>query len=244
MWVGFGVLMDPTRLGLAAILMSRRQAIRNLFAFWLGGMLSGISVGIVVLVLFRDVALVAIQSMVAAMNEVRAAVGFSGGRLQIAFGMLALVGFAVMVARQRTRVGDTISRRRRRASCSGAGAVQIVLRRPNGAADDERGVRGASASLYRGPRNERSTHRGTSSAHCDHGVEERTWDPGQRLRCVHSDDALFVEIPLLSYWAAPQRTEAVMFRLNGWIHGHRRQIMQTTLAISGVLFVVQGVGTL
>ena len=106
--VGIGAFMDPTRLGLAAILMSRRQAVRNLLAFWLGGMLAGITVGIAVLVLFRDIALVVIQDAVASMNEVRSAVGFSGGRLQIAVGMLALLGFAVLVARQRARVGTPV----------------------------------------------------------------------------------------------------------------------------------------
>ena len=107
--VGVAAFMDPARLGIAAILTSRRQAIRNLLAFWVGGMISGISVGIVVLVLFHNVALVAIQNAVASMNEVRSAVGFSGGRLQIAFGMLALLGVAVLVARQRARVGIPVT---------------------------------------------------------------------------------------------------------------------------------------
>ena len=35
--VGAGMLMDPVRIGIAAILMSRRRTIVNLLAFWLGG---------------------------------------------------------------------------------------------------------------------------------------------------------------------------------------------------------------
>ena len=55
---------------------------------------------------------------------------------------------------------------------------------------------------------------------------------------------LFVEIPILSYLAAPQRTKAAMEFLNGWIDAHRQQIIQATLAVAGVAFMVQGVGRL
>jgi hypothetical protein len=219
--VGFGVFMDPTRLGLAAIMMSRRQAVRNLLAFWLGGMLSGITVGIVVLVLFRDIALAVIQNMVASMNEVRAAVGFAGGRLQIAFGMLALVGLAVLVARQRARVARIGQLTMSMVESGGHWPAFIV-----GLGSTVPPIEGPVAlTVIMASKNETGT--------------QFTAFVVFTLMML-----LFVEIPILSYMAAPQRTEAAMLRLNGWIHGHRLQIMQATLALSGVLFVVQGVGRL
>ena len=39
--------IDPARLGLAVVMLSRRRPMRNLFAFWVGGMLAGIGVLIV-----------------------------------------------------------------------------------------------------------------------------------------------------------------------------------------------------
>jgi hypothetical protein len=245
--VGIGVFMDPTRLGLAAILMSRRQAVRSLLAFWLGGMLAGISVGIFVLVLFHDVALVAIENMVASMNEVRSAVGFSGGRLQIAFGMLALVGLAVLVARQRARAGAPV------AVAVGSGGAPGLAPEP-------------SKSSFAARIGQLTVRMVESGGHWPafivglgstvppiEGPVALTVIMASKNELGTQFSAfvvftlmmlLFVEIPLLSYWAAPQRTEAAMLRLNTWIHGHRPQIVQATLALSGVVFVAQGVGRL
>jgi Sap, sulfolipid-1-addressing protein len=243
--VGVGVLMDPTRLGLAAILMSRRQAVRNLLAFWLGGMLSGITVGIVVLVLFRDVALVLIQSAVASMNEVRAAVGFAGGRLQLAFGILALVGFAVLVARQRARVGTPLA--------VGGGGVPALAPQPSKSSFVARMGQLTMSMLESGGHWPAFIVGLGSSVPPIEGPIALTVIMASKNELGNQFSAfvvftltvlLFVEIPLLSYWAAPQQTQAAMYRLNGWIHGHRLQITQTTLALAGVVFVVQGVGRL
>jgi len=242
--VGIGAFMDPTRLGLAAILMSRRQAVRNLLAFWLGGMLAGITVGIAVLVLFRDIALVVIQDAVASMNEVRSAVGFSGGRLQIAFGMLALLGVAVLVARQHARVGTPV---------------------PVGGGDALGPAPQTSKSLFArlGQRTQSMVESGGhwpafivglgSTVPPIEGPVALTLIMASKSELGTQFSAfvvftlmmlLFVEIPILSYLAAPQRTKAAMEFLNGWIDAHRQQIIQATLAVAGVAFMVQGVGRL
>ena len=243
--VGIGVFMDPTRLGLAAILMSRRQAVRNLVAFWLGGMLSGITVGIVVLVLFRNIALGVIQNAVASMNEMRAAIGFAGGRLQIAFGMLALVGFAVMVARQRARMGTPVA--------VGGGDAPSLAPQPAKSSFVARMGRLTMNMVESGGHWPAFIVGLGSTVPPIEGPIALTVIMASKNELGTQFSAfvvftlmmlLFVEIPLLSYWAAPQQTEAAMHRLNGWIHGHRLQIMQTTLVLSGVLFVVQGVGRL
>ena len=67
--------IDPARLGLAVVMLSRRRPMLNLFAFWVGGMVAGVGIALAVLVFMRDVALAAIQGVVSAANEFREAVG-------------------------------------------------------------------------------------------------------------------------------------------------------------------------
>src|SRR5947209_20609289 len=96
--IGMGMLIDPVRIGIAAVLMSGRRAIVGLLAFWVGGMIAGVTVGIAVLVLLHDVALVAIQAGVSMINDVRSAVIIlTGPRLQITLGVIALLALAVML---------------------------------------------------------------------------------------------------------------------------------------------------
>ncbi len=242
--VGIGVFMDPTRLGIAAILMSRRQAMRMLVAYWLGGMVAGISVGIVVLVLFRDLALGTIQNVVASLNEVRSMVGFTGGRLQIAFGMLALVGFAVMVARQRARVGTPVT--------VGGGGAPSLTPQPSKTFVARMGQRALSMVESGGHWPSFIAGLGSTVPPIE-GPVALTLIMASKSELGTQFSAfvvftlmmlMFIELPILSYLVAPERTQAAMRQLNGWIHGHRLQIMQATLAVSGVLFVAQGVGRL
>lgn len=51
----------------------------------------------------------------------------------------------------------------------------------------------------------------------------------------------FIEIPLVSYLAAPEKTETAMLRMNNWITAHRRQIVEAMLGVTGALLTVQGV---
>lgn len=81
--LGLGMAIDPARLGLAVVMLSRRRPMLNLFAFWVGGMVAGVGIALAVLVFMRDVALAAIQGVVSAANEFREAVGIlAGGRLR------------------------------------------------------------------------------------------------------------------------------------------------------------------
>ncbi len=245
--MGFGMIMDPMRWGIAAILMMRRQAIRNLLAYWLGGMVAGISVGIAVLVFMHDVALVAIQNIVSTMNGLRSAAGFDGGRLQITFGVMALLFLAVLVARQRARVGTPVGV----------------------------GMGGGDASRL-APQSSKSSVFARLAAHTQGMLESGGGWPsfvaGLASTCPPIEGPIvltvimaskselgtqfsafvvfillvlvFIEIPLVSYFAAPEKTQALMLHLNAWIHAHRSQILQTSLAVTGVMFLVQGVGRL
>ena len=51
------VAMDPVRIGITALMLSRPRPMLNLFVFWLGGMTAGITVALVVLRCLRELAL-------------------------------------------------------------------------------------------------------------------------------------------------------------------------------------------
>lgn len=109
-WVGVGMLLDPVRIGIAALLMSRRRAMVNLLAFWIGGMVAGALVGVAVLVLLHDIALVAIQSGISTINDVRSAVIFlTGEHLRITIGVVALTSLAIMLARDRAKMKTLVT---------------------------------------------------------------------------------------------------------------------------------------
>lgn len=49
-----------------------------------------------------------------------------------------------------------------------------------------------------------------------------------------------VEIPLLAYLAAPERTLAAMARLHGWVRARRRREVAVLLAVVGVVLLAAG----
>ena len=48
------VALDPVRIGITVLLISRPRPMLNLFTFWLGGMAAGIATALVVLYFLRD----------------------------------------------------------------------------------------------------------------------------------------------------------------------------------------------
>jgi hypothetical protein len=49
-----------------------------------------------------------------------------------------------------------------------------------------------------------------------------------------------VEVPLVSYLAMPERTQAVMLRLHNWVRAHGREILAVILSVMGVFLVATG----
>ncbi|HUL98007.1 MAG TPA: GAP family protein, partial [Mycobacterium sp.] len=95
------VAMDPVRIGITALLISRPRPMLNLFAFWLGGMVAGASVAVITLIVLRDFSL-------SAMRDIASAAGDPGvAQIQVALGMLALLAAARMWARLRAPVSVT-----------------------------------------------------------------------------------------------------------------------------------------
>jgi hypothetical protein len=179
------------------------------------------------------------------MNEVRSAVGFTGGRLQIAFGLLALVGVAVMAARQRARVGIPVAVGGGDAPGSAPqSAISSFATRLGQRAQAMVESGGHWPSFVAGLASTVPPIEGPIALALIMASKSELGTQFSAFVVFTLMMLLFVEIPILSYLAAPQRTKAAMEFLNGWIDAHRQQIIQATLAVAGVAFMVQGVGRL
>jgi hypothetical protein len=246
--LGLAMLIDPIRIGIAAVLMSRRRAIVNLLAFWVGGMIAGIAVGVAVLLLLHDVALVAIEAAVSTINDVRSAVTIlAGPRLQITLGVLTLVALAVMLARDRAQVQTQVP-----VAAGGGGASDVLPEPPKPTLVSAMAARihGMLESGFAWPAfmvGLMSTFPPVEGPMVLTVIMGSRADVGTQFAAFIVFILLvlvFVEVPLVASLAAPQKTQAAMLQMNGWITAHRRQIVETLLAVMGVVSVVQGISSL
>ena len=122
------VAMDPVRIGITALLISRPRPMLNLFAIWLGGMAAGIATALVVLIFLRDLAL-------SLMREVGSTSSSSTvAYIHVAIGVLAVLMAARLWARQHAPVpvagGDSSvpgpGRRRTRHGIDQRGSRQVA----------------------------------------------------------------------------------------------------------------------
>lgn len=241
LFLGFGLSIDPLRLGLVAVLVSRRRPMPNLFAFWIGGMVAGVGLGIMVLLLFREVALTAIGNVASAISDVRSSVVIlTGGRFHITLGVIMLLIAARLVARQRAQL-------RMRA---GGGSTLTVERPPSIwsrlAARNKDILQGG----FMWPAFLVGLGSATPPFECVM-VLTVIMASGAAATTQLSAFVVFtllvlsgIEIPLVTYLAMPQKTEAVMLRLNNWLSVNRQRILQTSLAATGVVLMVKGIGSL
>jgi Sap, sulfolipid-1-addressing protein len=243
---GLGMAIDPVRLGLAVVMLARRKPMLNLFAFWLGGIVAGASIAVAVLVFMRDVALMAIRNLVAAVGQLRAGTFiFEGPRLMITVGLVSLALLAVTMARAKaaTRVvaqQTTLD--------GGNGAVLVEEQRP------------ASRFARLGARTQAMLDGDSIWPAFAVGVIT-SFPPyegvvvlafimasGTAITTQFGAFIIFtlmvlavIEIPLVSYLVVPEKTEAVMLRIQHWLRTYRAQIAQVILGFTGVVFLTQGI---
>ncbi|OBK44997.1 GAP family protein [Mycobacterium kubicae] len=245
---GLGMAFDPVRVGLAVIMMSRRKPFRNLMAFWLGGIAAGVGIGLAALVLMRDVTLTALHVLGDAFTNFRTAtVIFSGGRLQIVFGVLAFLMLAVMTIRARAAT---------QLSIAGAGvgegtSTTLVEERP---ANLFQRLAVRSQHMLSGDRLWPAFFVGLSSSFPPYEgwvVIAVIGASGTAVSTQFGALMLFVlmllaviEIPLVCYLAVPAKTHAVMERIQTWMRSYRLQITQAIVGFTGVLLLFQGVSSL
>ena len=240
LYLGLAMVPDPVRLGIVVLLMSRPRSMLNLLAFWMGGMLAGISVAIAVLILLRDTALVVIQNVVRTIGKMGSAVPlFTGGNLQITLGILVLLCLVVLRARGRSRVGIS----------SGASAVAL---QPRTTAFSRLGARAQDMlecdSVW--PAFVAGLVSSVPPGGCL-AVLPIITASGAAIGTQFSAFVVFtmmvlavVEIPLVAYVAIPKKTQAMTLLLHDWIRAYRRRIFETMLAVAAIVLVVKGMGVL
>lgn len=208
MWItllvmAVAVSLEPFRIGMTVLMLSRPRPHLQLAAFLCGGFLMGLSVG--ALVLF------ALQSRLPRSEH------FTLPRVQVAIGALALliaVILAVTKGRDRTPP-QWIQRMLDGQSLWVAGAAGLGIALPS---IDYLAVLAiiAAADLA----------------------------PTARLGALLIFNAVafvLVEIPLLAYLAAPQRTQVAMTNLHNWIRARHRREVAGLLAAVGVVLLTVGV---
>lgn len=251
LFLGFGMAIDPLRLGLVVALLSRQRPMLNLLAFWLGGMVAGIGVGMAALVLMRDTALLAFQSAASTIAGVRSSIAiFSGGRLQITIGVIALLSLAILTARQRARAAKQVPVQVGVGGLGDESAVAVqprpqgLLARLGGITHDllQRGFFWPAFLVGLGSATPPVETLVLLTVIMASGAAVGTQFGAFIVYTVMV--LAVIEIPLLCYLAKPDRTQAVMLRLQNWIRVHRGRITQSAVGFSGVALVIQGIGSL
>lgn len=226
---------DPVRIGVSVVLSSRPKAFGPLAAFWLGGMTVSILIAGGVLFGLRDFAL-------GLMRRVQVATATpTAGHIQIAMGALALLIGAVAVGlspQQRARLRmpgtqplpgrspmaatSTVSRLSVRAQDAlRAHPLGVSFALGFGMLVDFRFLAALAAILASGA-----------------AVGQQVGAAG-----VYALIALaFVEVPLVSQFAAPAMTDRVMAAVNLWVKARRQQVFATVIGLLGVFLMSRGLG--
>ena len=218
------VALDPVRIGIVALVISRPRPLRNLLAFWLGGMVAGMSVALIVLLFLRDFTLPLMREVVSAMSTPIAA------QTQVAIGVLAVTSAALIWARQREPIPAT------------GGEASVSVLRPNRST-------GSGKLWIRG-----QLEGGSTVVAFVAGLALATPPVEYLAAMIailasgapaaeQVGAALTVaEVPLISYLATPAKTLAVLHRLNDWMNERRHAIPAVVVGACGVLLVATAFG--
>ncbi|MFV0495913.1 GAP family protein [Mycobacterium sp.] len=243
--VGLGMAIDPVRVGLAVAMLSQRRPFRNLLAFWLGGIAAGVGIGLAAFVLLREITLGVLQATGDAITRARSAtVILDGGRLQLTFGVLALLMVAVITKRANAPVNAKVH-------AGGGHTVTLVEERPDSFLE-RLGQR--THQLFSGDRTSLAFFAGLSTTFPPYEglvVLAFIGASGYSVTEQFSVFLLFIlmilaliEIPLVCFLTAPEKTEAVMERIQDWVRTYRLQITQVMFTFVGVTLLYQGIAAL
>ena len=223
------VAMDPVRIGITALLISRPRPVHNLLAFWLGGMAAGIATALVVLFLLRDFALSVMREVVSAISSPIVA------DMQVAIGVLAVVIAARSWARQRAPVPVT------------GGQAEVPVLEPHTPTGSSRlSIRGhveggslvvafvAGLALATPP----VEYLAAMVAILTSGATAAEQLGAALMFTIVAFTV--VEVPLITYHTTPEKTLAAVQRLNDWIGAHRQPIIAAVVCAFGVLLTITG----
>jgi hypothetical protein len=254
LYIGLVMATDPIRMGLALVLVTRKRPAMNLLAFWVGGIVAGFAVATVALVLARDIAIPVIQAGVSTFAELRSnIVILSGGRLHITLGVIALLAVLVLSARHRAREKTLVEVGAGGTGDSGGGSAVAVQPRPTTP------IARMGARAHEMLNNQDVAKYGAlvpafvvglaSSAPPIETVTSLTIIMASKAAIFAQFSAFLVfillvltvvEIPLVGYLVMPQRTHALMMRVQDWVAVYGRKLTQGLLVVMGLVGVVHG----
>ncbi|BBZ39146.1 GAP family protein [Mycobacterium conspicuum] len=237
--------VEPTRIGVAAMLVALPRPFRNLLAFWAGLVLSGGALALVGMVLLRDY----LPRIVQAVRFATSSPALPP--IKIAFGVLAISIAAMLVARSRVRQMAPLA------------PVPVPVGGPSGlelqpdppsALSVRALVRGSWTTLVENGSVGMAFMAGLATS----APPLEFWPAvlailasGATAGTQASAVLLFLlvayaiaEIPLICYLAAPSKTRTVVTRVHNGLRVHRRPIFLSCLGAFGVMLIANGVGCL
>jgi Sap, sulfolipid-1-addressing protein len=214
--MALAVSVEPFRIGMTVLMLNRPRPMLQLLAFLCGGFTMGITVGLVVLFVFR--------------RRLLGSTYFTLPKVQILIGVLALVVAAVLAARAFTGASTG------RFDPSPGYLATRAQRLLNGRSLWIAGIAGLGIALPS------VDYVAALAVILASGAAAMT-QVGALLMFNVVAFAL-VEIPLLAYLLAPQATRASMAALHDWIRSRRSVEVATLLATVGCFLLVVGVAGL
>ena len=223
MWItllamAVAVSLEPFRIGMTVLMVNRPRPLLQLLAFLAGGFAMGITVGVVVLFVLRP----ALGSL-----------HFNLPTVQIVVGAVLLINAAVVAS-------GVVGRRDEEAADFASGRFQPVATRTrqllNGRSLWTAGVAGLGIALP-------SVDYLAVLALIVASGATASVQFGALL--VFNVVAFgFVEIPLLCFLVAPDRTRATLSALQDWLRSRRRRAVTVLLAVVGGVLLVAGLAGL
>jgi hypothetical protein len=214
--MALAVSLEPFRIGMTVLMLNRPRPMLQLLAFLCGGFTMGITVGLVVLFVFR--------------RRLLGSTYFTLPKVQILIGVLALVVAAVLAALAFT--GSSAGR----GDPSPGNVATRAQRLLNGPSLWIAGIAGLGIALPS------VDYMAALAVILASGAAAMT-QVGALLMFNAVAFAL-VEIPLLAYLLAPQATRTSMATLHDWIRSRRRVEVATLLAVVGCVLLAVGVAGL
>jgi Sap, sulfolipid-1-addressing protein len=229
--------IDPLRLGIVALVISRPRPMLNLLVYWLGAMAAGSAVAVCLLILPHDFAPMFMQTVSAA------AASSTGRHTRIAIGVLALLSamlIAVRYSDRRARVptagGDPSALAMQPSAPT---AYSRLLGRAQGALEGGSLWVAFVAGIGSGP--PPGEYLLALAALATSGAAIGTQISVAIAWIVVM--LAVVEIPLITYLTTPAQTQAVILQLHNWIRFRRRRILAVLVAVAGGLLVATGMGS-
>jgi Sap, sulfolipid-1-addressing protein len=248
--LALAMAIDPVRLGVTLLLISRPRPILNLLVYWLGAMFVGVSSAVVVLTMMRDFAPALLQNLsnLVATPTVRHA--------QVVAGALALLVAALITrglpVRQRfgLQVPIPVSVPVEMPLPASIGAdpsslllqtsaptgISLLLGRARGALKGESLWVALAAGMGTGPAP--MEYLAALVAILASGGEI-----GRQISAAVMFNIVMLaicETTIVGYLAMPTTTQAIIGLLNGWVRTHRRRILSLIVGVAGLCLVVAG----